>query len=221
MAEAGHFLQRDAHLDPGHEFIRAMPSMVEKARTAALEEAVSYRELDVGAAGLALRPPAIDTGIYTGGNIKPSKHPTTICAEKVMIEKAKKAGFTVIAGIVVASSATVEEIKSVVHVPAPTLPPCPPCSNYFVESPLMRQDTVIVSVPLDSDKRQIRLHAELRASYLNGYLHELEEAPVRYGFEDWDKRVQLYEDLARAERELPPEEQRTIGKLVQMALLAS
>src|SRR3989344_4566500 len=170
------FLTRDECLDPGREFIRELPSMVEKARKAAEEEAISYRGLRVGAAGLATRPHTADFGIYTAGNVKPSRHPTTVCAEKIMLEKAKKAGFTVIAGIVVASSATKEEIESVVDVPAPTLPPCQPCTSYFVGNPLMRQDTVIVSVPLDSDRRQVRLKGELRSAYLNGNLSELVDA---------------------------------------------
>ena len=214
------YLVASDQFDPGREFIRAVPTLVERARIAATTEAKSHRDVHVGAAGYAVNLPNADSGIYVAGNIKPNRHITTQCAEKLMLEKARKAGFTVVAGIVVASTLNNEEIESIVEARPATLPPCSPCTSYFVDSPLMREDTPIVTVAVGDDRRQVHLNAELRANYIDGDLTELEKAPVRFGFDNWDRRVDIYDTLLRAEHELAAEERRSIGKLVQLSLLA-
>ena len=217
------FLEATETLDPGHELIRQLPAMVEKARKAAIEEAKSYRGILVGAAGLAVKPPTADSGTYVAGNIKPNEHGTTKCAEKLMLKKAGKAGFTAIAGIVVAASVGLEEIESIVEASPRTLPPCEPCSTYFNGSPLMRKDTVIISTPLNSDNWQIHLNGELRRIYLSGDRQQLEEAPTRFGFEDWQRWLDNCDTLAVAELQAATAHvaSRPVGTLVQMALLAS
>jgi cytidine deaminase len=206
--------------DPAHMFIGLIPHMVDQARTAAHTDAHSYRDFHVGAAGFVFNPSTHETAILTAGNLKARKHTAKVCAERKVLEQAKKAGYLQAAGIVVAATTDVELIKDVSGVATETLHPCHDCQHFFHEHPLMANDTVIVSIGMDVDRYQVQTFEELANNYSSDDSTQLENLPCGFGFEGWEHRVAMYDYLSIAERQLAENQRRPIGKLVQMALLA-
>ncbi len=206
--------------DPGRIFISQVPSMVDQARYAARTDAHSYRDFRVGATAFAYNPETQEIGINAAGNLKGRKDKAKICAERKVLEQSKKAGFSVVAGLVIAATTDLEKIKEVTGVSTATLHPCHECQAFCDEHPLMRDDTVIVTTGTDSDRYQVHTHTELRALYRADDPELLETEPHTFGFDNWQQRIEIYDHLVRAEKQVIPTEQRSAGKLIQMALLA-
>ncbi len=221
MKVGGATLTDHPEFSPGHMFISAIPNMTDQARFAARTDAHSYRKFYVGAAAFAYNLETQETGINAAGNLKSGRGKTKICAERKVLEQSKKAGFTVVAGLVIAATTDIEKIKEVTGVSTATLHPCHECQSFCEEHPLIRDDTVIVTTGLDSDKYQAHTYKELRDLYRANDPELLEGEPHAFGFDNWERRIETYDYLAMAERQLPIAEQRSAGKLIQMALLAA
>ena len=220
MVTVTYDLHEHSHFDPYHHFIDSVPFLVESARSAARIDSHSYRGFLVGAAAFTLVAQSQEIGIFTSGNLKRGPHTAKVCAEKKALARAEKAGYAEAIGIVVAATSDTELIEEVTGVASPTLHPCGECRRLFDKHPIMQDETLIVTVGLDSDEYQVHSHAQLRTLYERNET-ELLMQPSGYGFGSWDMHVATYEFLTHAETAVPEGERRSPAKLAQLALLAT
>jgi len=214
-------LSGHSEFDPGHMLVSLVPYMIDQARFAARNDAHSYRDFRVGAAGFVFSPDSQETAILTAGNLKAKRHTSKVCAERKVLEQARKSGYQKAAGLVVAATTDTELIKEVTGVATPTLHPCGECQDFFEDHLLMADDTVIISTGLELDRYQVQTFGELKELYRADDPAKLESQPCEFGYDNWEQRIAMYDYLSIAERSLPEPERRPMGKLVQMALLAS
>jgi len=213
-------LQLDGHpgFEPGHILVSSVLFMAEQARYAAENDAHSYRGFKVGAAAFVLNAERQETAILAAGNLKSSRHTGKVCAEKKVLQQAKKVGYTWAAALLVAGTTDKELIVEVTDAATSTLHPCAECRIAFDTHPLMREDTLIITTGLQLDTYQVHTQAELRKLYESGSLPD-GQAPVR-NFGNWQHRIAAYDYMSLAERQLPLEQQRPMSMLAKMALLA-
>lgn len=207
-----------SNYDPYHLFMGGVPFTVDQARMAAQNEAYSYRGFRVGAAVFALNPATQETAVLSGANTKSNKHKTKICAERKVLQQAKKAGLTEAIGIVVAATTDVDLIEEVNGAPSPTLHPCQECQHFFNEHPLIMDDTIIITTGIDDDTHQVHTHKEVAAMYSGKRIDPATEVHGE-SFDNWNEtRQALYDNLAFAEASLAPEKQRSRADLAVIAM---
>lgn len=210
------------HFDPGHIFISNVPQMVEDARYAAETDSYSYRGFRVGVTGHAITPESHNSATITAGNVKARREKDKICGEMRVLAQAKKAGFTVVQGLVVVSTTDSVKIKEVTGAATPTLHPCNDvCLPAFLEHPLIWRDTVIVTTGLDEDRYEVHTSGQLCELYEEGDTETLESARPMYGFEDWSRRVLMYDGLSAANQQLTEAQKLPTGNLIQLAMTMS
>lgn len=206
---------RIPNYDPYHLLMGSMGYMVEQARYAAENDSYSYRNFKVGVAIFAASGSTRSTAVFSAGNVKAKQHTKAVCAELRGLTQVKKAKFEKVLGLVVAGTTDVQEIVEVNHAAAPTLHPCVRCRELFDVNPLMADDTLVVSVGLDSDKYQVHTKREIVDLYDGGFPPEdagTNELAVL------ERGVTTYDYLAMAEQSLPLAGRRSPAFLAMMAL---
>lgn len=151
--------------DPYDAFVGYVPQMINIARKAANNNAVSYRKLHVGASLFAVTFDCNMTAILGGANYKPRRGARKYCAEMDVIDQAEDKGFEHAIGIVIAGPEDPEQIKSVMGHSAPTLHPCLPCREKMAQSNLFTDDTIVMTIGTETDKAQIYRFDDLRILY--------------------------------------------------------
>ena len=207
-------------LDPYSIFLEKIPSMADDARYASEADGFSYRNFLVGAAIFAVDKSTHETITLASGNLKVKSTKEKVCAEKRVLNKAKKAGFDTAIGLVIAGVSDVELIKEVTGVPTPTLHPCHDCRGLFDEHSMVNDDTLIISVGLEEDIYQVHNFREMYNLYADNS-NEILDQPTGHGFNDWNQTVEMYNHLAWAEDTVPHSGQRSRSQLAQMALMAT
>lgn len=125
-------------------FLTSFPGLLDQAVTAR-QNAVSYRGLLVGAAAFGINHFTGESFTGSAGNIKPSKHIQTKCAETQAINSVRNAGALVVMGMVVVSTLDQDIIESVNNFRIPTLHPCHRCLSDIPVDSLTIPDTIVVS----------------------------------------------------------------------------
>ncbi len=220
MKLGGFELDGHPKFDVYHLFVGMVPFMYDQARFAAENLAESYRDFRVGATAFGVNTVTQSTDIRANGNTKASTHVTTVCAEQKLLKPMQKAGIDKIVGIVVATSAEKHLIDKVNTVEAETLIPCVPCYDRFVASPLMHDDTLLITADLNTERYQVMMFADLKAGYENPSSGIIQDLPVHEGFDNWSVKQSTYDTLAIAEAVLPSEEQRSHALLAKMAIMS-
>lgn len=180
--------------DPYHAFVSAVPFMVDMARYSADNMARSYRGFHVGAALFALATDQ-STGILTDGNKKLNPHSEKICAEKSVLLQAEINGYDQAIGLVIAGTSDAELIKGVTGKATPTLHPCDSCRGLLEASPIVSDDTLIVTVGVDSDAHQTHTFAELQSYYKESGGENIGDAHFHEdpNFKNWNIRQYVYD----------------------------
>ena len=219
MAESVAFASYDG-FDPGRRFIESVPELVRDARNAARNDAHSYRGFRVGAAAFAYNPRTGEVGKNSSGNVKTGRGKPKHCAEANVLQTVKKSGLTIVGGLVVAGTTSIQEIQEVTGFETRTLHPCTECRDLLCHHPLIKEDTLVLTTGIDVDVYQVHTTKELKALYETEDPSFVEGRPCEYGFSDWGEHLAIYDHLRAAEASMPMSEQRSMSKLVQMALLA-
>ncbi len=203
--------------DPYRDFVEAVPNLAKKARKAAKDEAFSYRDFRVGCAVLGISG-GIDTMVTAaGGNIK-VRGQEKICAERVAARRAEDEGVIAIIGVVVVGTSNPAEIKAVTGLATPTLHMCSECRIDFSDTKSRFTDeTLVVTSGLTTDYYQTHLFGQLRELYDDECYEELMGMRISSDFDNWQRRVNLYDNLVIGEQE---DMQRHRAELAQRALIA-
>jgi hypothetical protein len=175
--------------------LRFIPEMLELAK-ARRQEAESYR-VSVGSALMASRQTSRRSELIflSDSNFKASPQVEKHCAEMGIVERARKEGCTRIEAIVVAGPSSESTIKSISRVDAKTLHPCDVCRGICRCSPLIDNDTMIITY---SNARggiyQAQSFGELDARYKRfeqtGHYQDLVARPYKHS--DWSEREKKY-----------------------------
>jgi hypothetical protein len=191
------------------------PVLVEKARQAALNQAVSYRGFWVGAAAYAYdtSPESPRIGIYTAGNFKAAlgeaydpacdvKDIPKNCAEMNILLTAEEDGFTRVGLLAVAATTNRKKIAEVTDVASRTLHPCRECGDVLQGSSLIDRRTVILTIGSGEDVYQAQTVGDYRTRYkrlhAGGVFEDAEEFPYRP--HDWEIKQAAYHNAARKRR---------------------
>jgi cytidine deaminase len=220
MKVGGLNLGNHPEFDPYHLFIGMIPNMVDQARYAAKNDSESYRGFLVGAAAFAVNFGAQETFVFASGNTKRNEHKTKICAEKKVLNAAKKVGATRVIGLIVAGTTDIEKIEEVTNARTSTLHPCGECRTLFEGHSMVRNDLIVVTAGLEDDTYQVQTAAELRDAYAARSATHLESQETFEGFENWNERQSLYDYLAIAEQTVPEAQRRSSAQLARMAIAA-
>jgi hypothetical protein len=171
--------------DPLAYFIGQVPEFVEMARQAAANDVDSYR-VAVGGLAMAIKPRSGKIGIFTSGNFKyvvPEDEGYSyeigddivncpkVCAEGDMIARAREAGFTRMAGLVVVGPTNKNIIKGITfdddeNVPPemvpPTLEPCDVCLDVFEGTDIVGDRTLIMTIGNKSNIYKVQTVEEIK-----------------------------------------------------------
>lgn len=206
--------------DPYRAFIEDVPDMVRRARDARKRSAYSYRDFLVGGAAFAWTIGTTETGVDVSGNTKSTKRKEKVCSEPKLLQKAKKAGYNALIGLVVVGTTDVNEIIKVNNFASPTLHPCTSCQGDLLNSPLVSESLIIVTAGSDSDIYQVHSLAELDNMY-SSHSVETDQRMCQEGFgRAWTKRLPMYDALVLAEAAVPLEQQRSRAMLAKLAIAA-
>jgi cytidine deaminase len=193
-------------VDPYSTFISSVPTMVELARSAAANEARSYRKFHVGAAIFAVNHDLNRLAIFAGANTKLSPADPKYCAEMNVIDQAEQAGCDEAIGIVVAATGNKQKIKEVTGKATDTLHPCMDCIQKFEDSPIVHEDTFILTAATDAKNFQVHTVNQIQDVYTGSYDDSIAPfAPTRdidFEFGAWPMRQSMY-DYVGSLRELP------------------
>lgn len=191
---------QDEEADSYSQFIAAVPLMIKMARYAAMNEAISYRGVHVGASAYAIKFDGSKGPTVIGGaNYKPDKSSPKYCAEMDVIDQLEEDGYDEILGMVVAGTMDQEIIKSIMGRPAPTLHPCQACREKMTKSGLITTDTIILTIGLESDRYQVHTIPDLRFIYETeekegvSMMSSAEERRLEY----WPERQNVFDSLTR------------------------
>ncbi len=187
------FSEHEGSFEPYHLMLSAMPYMVESARVAANEKANSYRDFHVGAAVFAINPVDESSEIFSAGNLKVKREKDKVCAEKIAIKKAQKAGMIEALGVVVVATTDIELIKGVTGAATPTLPMCADCQDpkgAVAGSKLVTDKTLVVTTGLDKDLYQVHLLSDMQEAFADGRGEELQEARPYF---NWQLIMESYD----------------------------
>jgi cytidine deaminase len=181
--------------------------MVNMARHAANNEALSYRDFHVGASAYAITFDGAKAPTITGGaNYKPDEDSPKYCAEMDIIDQAEEDSFDQIIGMVVAGTNDPKKIYEVMGREAATLHPCDMCRDKMHKSRLIVPDTLVVTVALEEDVAQVHTFDELKMIYdmsvrqARGLVHR----PVELDLDNWGERIQAFDRGAQASPDIDP-----------------
>jgi cytidine deaminase len=184
-------LPTGSRVDPYWAFIELGPHMVDRARISADLYANSYRGFKVGAAVLGISPDHPLPKIFTGANQKPAPEIPKSCAERTALLNLIQNGFQRAVAIVVAGPVRDTTVNRVV---TPTLHPCNECQQFFKESPVVSDDTFIMTSGHKIDEYEFYTASELYD------LHAAEFPDVNHfvdpEFENWFDRRSEYNFLS-------------------------
>lgn len=213
------YIQR-ANYDPTRAYLSSLKNLVELSRTAAMDDAYSYRNFRVGAALLAINVTNHKMSYFAAGNVKAKAHDNPTCAEYRIIRQAStdKRGFGLIPGLVVAGTTDLQEILDVTGAATPTLHPCHRCRDNFEASPMISDDALIVSVGISKDQLQFHTKKQMRDLYADGYpAPDAQVLPLQA----LNTVVDNYDILTRAEGVYPLHLRRSAAQIGYMALAAA
>lgn len=140
-------------------------SALKRARQAQKDNAISYRNFNVGAAGVAYNPDNSRLGIFTGFNAKvDGTDLINIHAEEVVVGKIRRFGGSIITLLAVVGDLQPDQQSGTVTT---TLHPCGRCRKMLAETGLVTDRTVFMSATIDLQNVEIydlpalvRLHDE-------------------------------------------------------------
>lgn len=202
-------------------YLSRMPSMFDDARYAAENEAVSHSGFPVGVSMCVVNPSTAEFDTMSGANVKPTQHPTTICAETITRGKiVKRTGGTRILGMVVAATLDKVKLAKVNTLDTPIIVPCFPCVTRFGPDRLIDPSTIITGIGLEEDVFQTMFFSELEAAYATPGSGGLEDLVVCRGFKNWGRKEKTFEALVRSENVLPIRKQRPLPMMAKMAILS-
>ena len=206
----------------GHQFMEQIPTLVARAQFMAENVAVSWRDdpFKVGASVFAVTA-LFEIATADGANVKPRRSRTTVCAEKIALRKVQKIGATRAIGIAVAGTVNKQKIKEVTFAATPTLHPCVNCQVMFDGHPLISPDTLVITAGLEVNTYQVHEYEKLRELYMEQDLAGLEDEAVVRNLDNWQKRVDKYDQLAVAELNYLDAERRSVSALAKTALLVA
>jgi cytidine deaminase len=218
-------------LDVLYGALSLMTVLVDTARKERKQSGVSYRRFTVGAAGSALDTTGSGLYVFAGANAKPQPHNETVCAEKRLLGRARKApkarnavsqGISYFPLIVVAGTTDKKQLQSVTGRPTHTLPPCQSnCVPMFRRSPLIDWRTIFVTIghkKPEGDRYQVFTEEELEYFYQADPPTELTEIPYYDGHNGvWIEVLTAYteasEKAKRARSIKPPAAQLALDAL--------
>ena len=211
-------LEGNPRFDPYHLFVSAVPYMIDTARFMAGNEAHSYRNFLVGAAVFALQPATQETDVFSSGNLKASRGKEKVCAEKKALNKAQKAGFSRVLGIVVVATTDRAKIAEVTNMPTATLHPCDDCLTMFEGHSQVRDDTLVVTAGIDVDIYEVHTHKELHDIALKNELPATEQ--VHFGLDNWRPRIDVYDSMFYEQQTMDGAKRTPYAELARIALTA-
>lgn len=204
MAEKGFLELYPERYDPSRAFLEVFPKMVRMARRAARNEAISYRNVHVGAAGKFYDSDTFAEAILSGANVKLNPSYRKYCAEMDVIDQARELGYSNATGIVIAGPSNPRVVESISGTATPTLHPCVDCRAKITENKdIITDDTLIVTVSTEENVFQVHWANELSMLYEAAETRETMflESALPLSFEDWTGRVGLYDTLRSGNRE--------------------
>jgi hypothetical protein len=202
---------------PTRQFIAEIPELYQGALRA---KSYSYRDVRVKMGLLALQPESNRSEKIYSGNVKSRQSKEKICAEKVGLTEAEDLGFTRAGGFVVVSNVeTPEKIHEILKFPFKTLLFCGDCNGRTIPgSPLTSPDSLVVTAWMSKPQWQVHTVQEIQEIHDRGA--DVIDSPLRYGFNNWDKRVDFFIQLATDEVQKRLSAQRSMASLAITALNA-
>ncbi|HEY4964695.1 MAG TPA: hypothetical protein VIH90_08465 [Candidatus Saccharimonadales bacterium] len=119
-----------------------IPRFIDLARQAADERAVSYRDFKVGASAYAISTTEPRAAYLFGANYKPDPTVDKRCAEFDVLEKARERGLDRVIALAIYGPSDFGDVN---HIHTPTLHPCESCRIMLDESPMVLDDTLIIT----------------------------------------------------------------------------
>lgn len=217
MSKISRRAQDSSRFDPYRQFVEQVPNLVTMARSAARIKSKSYRDFNVGD-GLMVVDAEDQVGYFAAGNLKTRSSRDKVCAEKIALNQARKAGFLYAVGHVIAATTDVVKIEEVTGAPTPTLHSCGECLGMFLGHPLMRREALIVSVGQEDDAYQVMTSGEMRDMYTLDPA-AIEEQPMRFGFDDWDLHIAAYDQLIARRSDITRPRQQDLAEMAKLAIL--
>jgi cytidine deaminase len=142
--------------------VQSLRRLVETSRQAAEQLAHSYRGFDVGAAMLAQSADGSHSQIFSRGNHTPYAGAAWGCAEKRTIEHIEEEGLSKVLAI----SVTGPPYSNPDHgIDAPTCQPCMRCIGLLGESPVITDETLLVTASTGEDFFEVNTVGSLLASH--------------------------------------------------------
>jgi cytidine deaminase len=133
-----------------------------RALIAYRKETYSYRGFKVGCAVLAHNGETVRayfrTAVFSEGNLKKRSHDIKLCAERRSILKAQRAGYPNIAGMVIVGKCQADQDSLLV---TPTLHSCLACRMFFMSTPGITNQTIIVTFEPDEEIMEVMTVEEL------------------------------------------------------------
>lgn len=151
--------------DPLELFLVNAPHMIGISRQSAMEIAVSYRDLKVGASLIGGNADGSETTIIGGANYKPHRKSRKYCAEMDILDRAEESGLEHVTGMVIAGPEDPKLIKEILGFEADTIHPCRECRNKMSDSSLITSDTIVMNVGLEKDIAQVYTFGDLQILY--------------------------------------------------------
>ena len=186
-------LASEGPFDPLLPFLLVGPHMINRARVAS-ERSISYRGFRVGATALGFVP-GEGLRLWSESNRKLAPDVPKDCAEKRVLEQARRAGCTQLLGLTVVGTTNVAKIEEVTNIATPTLHPCGTCRDMFADGGLVTPDVPIVSSGLDADLLELHTAAELAALYDPDTAYQSAGVVEDLGFAGWTERAHQYPSL--------------------------
>ena len=119
-----------------------IPRFIDLAAKGAREQAVSYRDFKVGASAYAISASGLLAAYLFGANYKPSREADKYCAELDVLNKAQRRGLDRIVALAIYGPADFGDVNMLQSL---TLHPCDQCRNMLDASPLLTDDTLIIT----------------------------------------------------------------------------
>ena len=178
-------------LDVMYGALSLIPELIADAREERKQNGVSHRRVPftVGAAGVGLDADESGLHVFYGANRKVNRYNETVCAEKKLLGRARKASMSRLVLIVIAATTDLQEIKGVTGRLSPTLPPCEArCVPMFRDSPLVDARTLYLAIGHEAsvagDRYQVHTQEDLEDFYLVDPPLELAQIPFYDGHDD-------------------------------------
>lgn len=139
---AGHLPNTLVTFDHEITAYQQLPTFLERARRAAEQHAVSYRDFKVGASAYAIDTTHDTVGFFFGANYKPHEGAPKYCAEMQVLDKAREAGFDKVIAMATFGPSDYGDVNELA---SPTLHPCADCRALFDKDPLIHNTTLFAT----------------------------------------------------------------------------